>query len=55
MISFDLSYAHNFVEDGKIDRTDTFFGGTAAATTVRTRSKSENNLEVVVLKGAIRF
>jgi hypothetical protein len=42
VISFDLPYAHMFVEDGKIDRTDTLFGGTAAATTVGTRGNSQN-------------
>lgn len=54
-VSLDLSYAHVFLDDARINRTDTFFDGTPVATTTTTRGKSEAHFDVISVKGALRF
>ena len=54
-ISFDLAYAHVFLADAEINRTDTFFGGTPVASSVTTRGKAETHFDIVALKGSIKF
>src|SRR3546814_14969654 len=52
--SVDLAYAHVFVKDGQIDRTDTYFDGTPVATSVMTSDTYQGGFDVVAGKGVWR-
>lgn len=44
-----LSYAHVFVQDADVARTEHFYAGTAAQTDVTTRSRDGTNIDMVAL------
>jgi long-chain fatty acid transport protein len=46
-LHLDVSYGHVFLKAGEIDRNDVIFDGTPAATTVRTRARTEGGGDVV--------
>ena len=54
-MTMDLAYAHVFVKDALVNRTDTFFAGTAAQTIVTTRSRDRTNIDMVGLAVTARF
>ncbi|WP_119459846.1 outer membrane protein transport protein [Rhodospirillaceae bacterium SYSU D60014] len=53
--SVDFAYAHVFVKDGRIDRTDTYFDGTGLDTSVTTSATYEGGFDVVAVKGVWSF
>ena len=55
MLSVDVGYAHAFMDQARIDRTDTFFGGTPVASSVTTRGKSEGGFDILGAKAVLRF
>ncbi len=54
-LALNLSYAHNFVEKATIVRPDTYYGGTAAATTVTTLSRTSGNADQIAASVTARF
>jgi long-chain fatty acid transport protein len=46
-LEMDVAYAHVFVRDSEIDRTDRVFEGTPVATTVQTRARAEASADIV--------
>lgn len=54
-LALNLSYAHNFVEQATIIRPDAYYGGTAAATTVTTRSRTSGNADQIAASVTARF
>lgn len=54
-IDVNVSYAHVFVSEEKLDRTDTLFAGTAAATQARIVSTNTGNADVIGTSLTIRL
>lgn len=54
-LAINLSYAHNFVERANLIRPDTYYSGTAAATTVTTRSVTSGNADQLAASVTARF
>ena len=54
-LALNLSYAHNFVEKATIIRPDTYYAGTAAATTVTTLSRTSGNADQIAASVTARF
>ena len=54
-LSLNLSYAHNFVEEATVNRPDVYYAGTAAATTVTTRSRTSGNADQIAASVTARF
>ena len=46
-LDVNVSYAHVFVSEEKLNRTDTLFAGTAAATQARIVSTNTGNADVI--------
>ena len=54
-IGLNLSYAHNVVEKANIIRPETYYAGTAAATTVTTLSRTSGNADQIAASVTARF
>lgn len=54
-LRFDVAYAHTFFEEVDIDQTQTFFAGTPAQTTARTRAQARNSGDTVAARLLYRF
>jgi long-chain fatty acid transport protein len=54
-LTADFSYAHVFVQDKNVARTERFYAGTAAETVVTTRSRDGTNIDMVAGSITARF
>ena len=54
-VDLDFAYTHVFVEDSRIDRTDTVFEGTPVASTIHTRARAEASADVIGVALRYRF
>lgn len=54
-VRLDFSYAHVFVRDSEVDRTDTVFAGTPVASTAHTRARTEASADIVGLAVVYEF
>lgn len=54
-MTMDLAYAHVFVKDALVNRTDTFFADTSAETVTTTRSRDRTDIDMLALAVTARF
>jgi long-chain fatty acid transport protein len=54
-VEVNLSYAHIFVSEETLNRTDTLYAGTAAATTATVRSTNSGNADIIATSLALKF
>ncbi len=54
-VELDFAYAHIWVDDAEIDRTETFFAGTPLASSARTRASSGASIDVIGVQLNYRF